>query len=328
MYAAIDIHKRVFQAAVIDDAGQVREERFPASAEGLADWLRRQSSPPRCVAIEATTGWRWIARELDRHGVEVRLVDPVQARGLQGRRRSPKTDRLDARWLALLLARDLAPQAWAPPEEIQRLRDLTRLRKALRDDHTAWAQRLHALLHQEGWPCERGRLLTASGRRWLDGLALHSHARAYVERTLAVMEALAAQLDDLEAELRRHAHDNPRCRALMTIYGVGPILACHLLAEIGDAVRFRRPRQLVRAAGLDPVVAESGDRRRRGRLSRQGSPHLRWALVEAAQHASRPESPDHQLYARLAARIGSRRARLACARKLARRAYHVLNQAS
>jgi transposase len=248
MYAAIDIHKRVFQAAVIDEVGEVVEERFAASAEALREWLRRQPVPLRCVAVEATTGWRWVARELERLGVEVRLIDPVQARGLQGRRRSPKTDRLDARWLALLLARNLAPEAWAPPAEIQRLRDLTRLRKALRDDHTRWAQRLHALLHQEGWPCTRGRLLTASGRRWLAGLALDAHTRSYLERTLAVMEALAGELEQLEAELRRYAKQDPRCQALCTIYGVGPIIACHLLAEIGDAARFRRPRQLVRAA--------------------------------------------------------------------------------
>ena len=129
MYAAIDIHKRIFQAAVVDDAGEITQERFDASPAGLADWLARNPDV-RCVAIEATSGWRWVARELGSLGVEVTLVDPVQARGLQGRRRSPKTDRLDARWLALLLARNLAPAAWAPPEEIQRLRDLTRLRPA------------------------------------------------------------------------------------------------------------------------------------------------------------------------------------------------------
>ena len=114
------------------------------------------------VAIEATTGWRWVARELQERGIEVRLTDPGQASALQGRRKRPKTDRLDARWLVLLLAREMLPEAWLAPEEIQRLRDQTRLRKALADDHTRWAQRLHALLVHEGWPCSRGSLLTAA----------------------------------------------------------------------------------------------------------------------------------------------------------------------
>jgi transposase len=108
------------------------------------------------------------------------------------------------------------------------------------------------------------------------------------------------------------------------IYGVGPILACHLLAEIGDARRFTRPRQLVRAAGLDPVVHESGDSRRRGKLSKQGSPHLRWALIQAAQHAHRRQSPDLARYQRGSRRLGANRAKLIVARTIAARAWHLL----
>src|SRR6266508_3286539 len=146
------------------------------------------------------------------------LVDPGRASALRGRRRQPKTDRLDARWLALLLARDLLSEceAWLPPAEIQHLRDRTRLRKALAGDRTGWAQRMHALLAQEGWPCARGRLLTSEGRRWRTALELEPHVRAQVD-------------------------------------------------VIGDARRFQRPRQLVRASGLDPSVIESAESKRRGR---------------------------------------------------------------
>jgi transposase len=115
------------------------------------------------VTIEATTGWRWVWRELAEYGFEVRLAEPVQARGLLGRRRSAKTDRLDARWLARLLAREMLPESWIPPEEIQQLRDRTRLRKALAEDRRRSAQRLHAYLLHEGWPCSRSRLPAARG---------------------------------------------------------------------------------------------------------------------------------------------------------------------
>ena len=115
--------------------------------------------------------------ELQARGVEVRLTDPGQASALQGKRKRPKTDRLDARWLVLLLARELLPGAWLPPEDIQRLRDQTRLRKALTDDHTRWAQRLHSLLVHEGWPCSRGSLLTDKGRARLPPCAcIRPHA--------------------------------------------------------------------------------------------------------------------------------------------------------
>jgi transposase len=168
--AAIDVHKQVLLAVVLDGgSGEVVEERL-AGRDALADWAMRWRERVEAVAIEATTGWRWVARVLLEAGFDVRLTDPGQAKALQGRKRRAKTDRLDARWLALLLAKQMLPQAWLPPEEIQYLRDRTRLRKALVDDRTRWAQRLHALLQQEGWPCQRSRLLTATGRRWAAAL--------------------------------------------------------------------------------------------------------------------------------------------------------------
>src|SRR5205823_11701751 len=127
-------------------------------------------------------------------------------------------------------------------------------------------------------------------------LKLPAHARLQVDSLLAVMAALETQLDVVDTELRRFARNDARCQALQSIYGIGPILACHLLAEIGEASRFQPADQITRLAGLDPVVDESGESRRRGHLAKAGSPHLRWALVEAAVHAHRPTAPDLALY--------------------------------
>src|SRR3989442_13742516 len=91
----------------------------------------------------------------------------------------------------------------ARPEDIQRVRDLTRLRQALRHDRTSWAQRLHAVLAHEGWPCSRSELLSSKGRRWLDGLQLDSHVRVLVDARLAVVDAVSAQMAEVERELRR-----------------------------------------------------------------------------------------------------------------------------
>jgi transposase len=327
LYAAIDIHKQAFQGAVLDpESGEVVEERFPADREALAVWAARWEGRLQAVAVEATTGWRWVWRELVALGFDVRLAEPVQARALRGRRRGAKTDRLDARWLAELLARELLPESWIPPMEIQELRDRTRLRKALAEDRRRWAQRLHAFLAHEGWSCSRSRLLTVEGLRWAASLRLSEHGRRQVESLLAVMAALEEQLDDVDAELRHLARDDARCRALQSIYGVGPILACHLLAEIGQALRFRRAQQITRLAGLDPVVEESGETRRRGRLAKAGSAHLRWALSEAAVHAHRSTAPDLELYRAVKERHHSAAARLTVARKIGKRAYHVLRE--
>jgi transposase len=323
--AFIDIHKHVFQACAVEpETGTLYDERFAASVEGVDAWLAGLPEPPRVVAIESTSGWRWVWRLLAERGIEVQLVDPGQARALQGRQRKPKTDKLDARWGVLLLEKEMLPQAWIPPIEIQQLRDQTRLRRALVVDRTRWAQRLHALLQHEGFPVRRSRLLTAEGRRWAASVSFAPHLRSIVDTMLSVISALDAQIDQLETTLRRFARSDARCRALTTLRGIGPIFACVLVAEIGDAKRFRRARQLVRAAGIDPVVADSADTRRRGRLSKAGSPHLRHALVEAATWAARPGSPDHPRYLATKQRIGSQKARISCARSLAGRIHRTL----
>jgi len=327
VYAAIDIRKRILQAAVLDpDTGELVHERLAASREVLSDWAMRWQTRLGVVALEATTGWRWAARELERRGLDVRLCDPGQARALGGSKRRPKTDRLDATWLVRLLAKEMLPLAWLPPAEIEQLRDRTRSRHALAKDRTRWAQRLHALLTHAGWPCSRSRLLTSPGRQWASALGLPEPTRASVEAMLTMINAIGDQIELIDREPRQRARSDPRPQALCTIFGVGPVLASHILAEVGDATRCRRARQLVRVAGLDPVVSESADTRRRGQLSKQGSPELRRALVEAAHHACRPRSPDHPLYLTVKSQRGSQRATLTIARKLPRRAYHLLNQ--
>src|SRR5256885_11790677 len=204
LYAAIDIHKHAFQAAVFDpESGEVVEARFSADRESLARWAEELQGRLEAVAIEATTGWRWVWRELVSHGFDVRLADPVQARALLGRRRSAKTDRLDARWLARLLAKEMLPESWIPPEEIQRLRDRTRLRKKIAEDRRRWGQRLHAFLLHEGWPCPKARLLTPQGLRWASALKLSEHGRLQVDSLLAIIAALEVQLDTVDAELYR-----------------------------------------------------------------------------------------------------------------------------
>ena len=116
LYAAIDIHKQVFQAAVLDsESGALVEERFSGDRESLDRWAEQWQGRVVAVAIEATTGWRWVWRELVARGFDVRLAESVQARALLGRRRSAKTDRLDARWLARLLAKEMLPESWIRP---------------------------------------------------------------------------------------------------------------------------------------------------------------------------------------------------------------------
>jgi transposase len=117
------------------------------------------------------------------------------------------------------------------------------------------------------------------------------------------------------------------CRALMGLFGFGEVTALAVLTELGDASRLSRSRQAVRCAGIDIGVHRSDRRSRLGKLTRQGSPELRWALYEAAQSATRPRSPDNAEYLRLKRRGKTHtQASLTIARKPARRSFHILRQ--
>jgi transposase len=136
---------------------------------------------------------------------------------------------------------------------------------------------------------------------------------------------LDAELDPIDQRLRALARRQPGCRALMrSHYGIGPVTAPTILAELGDARRFAGGDQVVRATGLDITVYSSDGKRSPGHLSRQGPEVLRWALFEAAKAAARPSSPDYAFYQQVKARQGGNRATLAVARKLVRRVRHTL----
>jgi transposase len=110
------------------------------------------------------------------------------------------------------------------------------------------------------------------------------------------------------------------------LYGVGPVVATAIMAELGDCRRFSRSNDAVRHSGLDVTVYQSDKKRAAGHISREGPDVLRWALFEAAQRACRSASPDHAYYREVADRIDHNRACLSVARKLCRRAYHILRE--
>src|SRR3954453_23272874 len=132
------------------------------------------------------------------------------------------------------------------------------------------------------------RLRSAEGRDFLARLPLPVDARERVEIALAMIDAIEAQLTPLERELRELARRQTGCRALMGLYGMGELTSLVTLCELGGVGRLSASRKAVRTAGIDIGVHRSDRRVRVGKLTRQGSPQLRWALYEAALAACRP----------------------------------------
>ena len=325
--AGFDVHRAQITFDALDtDTGELKRGRIDATPAGVERWVGRFAGREVHVALEACTGWLFVARALQRSGAIAHLAEPVETRALRGRKRRAKTDREDARWLRQLLGEGRLPESWLPPEHVREWRSRARLRKTLIDERTRWLQRIRATLFHHGVEGAPERLRTGDGREFLSQLKLPADARERIAIALAMVDSLELKLRPLEEELRKLARRQAGCRALMSLYGMGELTSLVTLTELGDVQRLSASRKAVRMAGIDIGVHRSDRRTRVGRLNRQGSPQLRWALYEAAQSACRPSSPDREDYLALKARgLSHTQASLTVARKLARRSFHVLS---
>ena len=286
--------------------------RWPADADGLARLVLERGTDVRAV-VEMMSGAIWVRDQLAAAGWQVQIAHARKVRDVAPL--ACKTDKVDARVLAELCRRDLVPELWVPPLEDRELRERLRRRMHLVRMRASAMNRIFGLLTQWGLRLSLQRL------RAPDAMALleqprHARGLAALDRRSARRDrpARRAHHPDRRTSSRPLARADARVVLLDTIPGVGDLLGLTLASEIGDVARFSSPRKLIGYAGLAPKISQSGDRSRTGALSKAGSRTLRWAAVEAAQHAWRPTNPWHQLYTDLAAarrqepRQGRRRA--------------------
>jgi transposase len=179
----------------------------------------------------------------------------------------------------------------------------------------ALIQRLRAVLLRQGI-IERARLNTARGLTALDAYALPTRAGEAVSQLRALIVALDDQTTRADAAVAAEVHRDAVSQQLLTITGIGPILGLTIRSEIGSIHRFPGPRELASYAGLVPRVDASAGRAHYGRITRRGSPWLRWALVEAAIHRIKQSDATGNGGRRLAVRKGALKARGAMARRL------------
>jgi transposase len=229
----------------------------------------------------------------------------------------------------MLLAEGRLPECWIPPGHILEARALLELYHDLRAEHTAWVQRIHAVLFHQGAPAlGGGTLRTAQGVAALREAAaccLSPAGQLQVATAVEVLEALEARMLELRHQLTDAARHLTGAKVLAArLYGVGPVTGLAITCWLAGKDRFSSSRQAVRFAGLDVTVWSSDRKGPPGRLSRQGPPVLRWAVYEAGKTHARTSAPDHRYYAQVKDRCNGKRAALSEARKILRQARHIL----
>src|SRR5271168_323418 len=189
----LDQHRAQITTEWIDTAtGEVSRSRIaPAHRESVRRFLARFDGLELEVALEATTGWRFVVEELQRVGASVHLAEPAETAARRGRKKREKTDRADARLLRELVMVGRLPESWIAPDHILDLRARVRLRHTLIDERGEWQQRIHAVLYHHGYPPRCG-LLTGENRAWLSALELPFCAREQITVGLAMSDAVDA----------------------------------------------------------------------------------------------------------------------------------------
>jgi transposase len=311
----LDVHREFCEVAICEDGVTRSAGRVPATPEGIGTLAGSLLASDR-VALEVTGSCWEVARILEPHVNRVVVVSPDDT-GITSTR--AKTDRLDARALALLLWKGELEAVWMPDQRCRILRRRLARREQLVHSRSRAKNEIHASLQrrlQPKPPCSD--LFGVKGREWLGGLELPPEERESVDAGIRHVEFLDQEIAAVEKLVARQALSWPEIRRLMTVPGVNLVCAASFIAAVGDPHRFLTSRKLVAYLGLDPKVRQSGEApARSGRISKRGSPIARWALVEAAWTAVLAPGPLHGFYERTRQRRGHGKAIVATARKLA-----------
>lgn len=322
--AGLDVHKKTIVIALIDARGALVEEAtIAARRPDLVAWLEdlgRKSRGLR-VALEASGSSAWVTYALLDAGVDVTAVHPNHVRAIAETKR--KSDRLDARKLAELHRLGALKPVHIPTLEHRATRLLLRQMRRLVNQRTRQKNTLLSILTELGHVCPWTDAFGKSGRRWIAGLELDPLVRLVVDQQLAAIELATRQLDELDARLEKELPASPLYQLLRTIPGVGLRLGAAIALEFDDIRRFATAKAAACYTGLIPSTFQSGEKRRGGRITKQGNGTLRWALIQAVIQLVRRDPGAKKRYERLRNRIKRDRARVAMARRLVVAIWHM-----
>ena len=325
-YLALDVHKHY---VVVGGVNAQQQVILPPRRLDLGEWVvwhTKHLHPTDAVVLEATTNaWTFFDQVAPRAGRTV-VAHPGLVKVIASAR--VKTDNRDVLHLARLLAANLIPEVWVPPQPVRELRALLAHRRRLIKMRTMTRNRLNSVIHRYNLTPPRGELFLPKHRAWWLELKVSLTEQLRIRQDLAILDQLAPAITEVDAELYRLSTVSPWAEAmpyLMQLPGFAIIVAMTVLAAIGDITRFPSAKKLVGYSGLGASVHDSGEMHRTGGITKSERKDLRWILVEAARMAVMHDPTWKARYARLETRLGSNKAIVVVARKLLVVVWHVLH---
>jgi transposase len=334
-YIGCDAHKKYSIFVDVNEAGKAGSAERVGHDRGLYRKYLGCLPPGSPIAIESVGNWYWMIDEMEKAGHQPILVNAGKAKLLMGH--INKTDKLDARGLALLNLNGSLPAVWIPPAELRDQRELSRMRMALAQVRTQYKNRIHAILAKYAISLEdevsdifgkKGRLLLNAAIQ-----ALPPETQRSIQEQLQLLDELTEHLERTEQHIHQVVAETPEMQLLKSLPGVGDILAIVIALEIGTVERFFNANKLASYSGTVPRVSSSGGKTHYGRVRADVNRYLKWAFIEAANCISLQQKRLEgrhvvNLLKRIQQRKGHPKAMSAVARHLAESAYIMLKYKS
>jgi transposase len=321
----VDLAKNVFEVAVADERYRVIQRKRLSRAR-FQQWIGQQETS--VWVLEACGSAHHWGRRLQELGHEVRLLPAQYVRAYVKRN---KTDRADA--AALIEASRCADLCPVPVKTVEQqcLQQVHRLREQYKSTRNGRINLLRGYLREYGIVIPQGVGRGIAAMR--EALAIADNGlpdvmRPWVCEVLEEIEQLKQRMQRIEGQLQEHAREDELVQRWLEVPGVGVLGASALRAQVGDFQRFRSGRHFASYLGLVAREHSSGERRRLGRMSKRGDVYLRTLLIHGArsaltaakraQKAGRPLDALRRWALATERRIGTNKATVALANKLAR----------
>jgi transposase len=324
LYAAIDLHSNNSVLVILDEQDRViYERRLPNKLPIILEQLAPHQGSIEAIAVESTFNWYWLVDGLMAAGYALKLVNTAAVKTYEGLKYTG--DEHDARHLAHLLRLGILPTGYIYPREGRAVRDLLRKRAQLVRYRTAQIISIQNLISRN-----RGEGISTDEIRRLDEPAILEMCAGDVVRALAIQSNLAVlrcldeQTRGLERAVLAQAKLRPEFDKLLTVDGIGKILAMTIMYEAGTMERFEEVGQFASYARCVGSSRWSNEKKKGEGNRKNGNKYLAWAFVEAAHFAVRYNERIRRFHQRKKAKRNMAIAVKAVAHKLARACYHVL----
>lgn len=323
LYAGVDLHSNNAFYGIIDDShGRVFQKRLPNELPAVLGALAPFKEDLEAIAVESTYNWYWLVDGLMENGYNVKLANPSAIGQYDGLKDA--NDKTDAFFIALLLKLGILPEGYIYPKEGRPVRDLLRRRSLVVRQRTA-----HILSFKSLCTRQTGKDISTNAIKNLDRESVSSllddeFLNLAGEMNLSLLACLTKEIRKIEKAVTAHVKLKPEFENLLTVPGIGKILALTIMLETGDISRFSGVGNYTSYCRCVEASRQSNGKSKGKNNSKNGNRYLSWAYVEAANFTIRFCPQAHRFYQRKVAQANRCLAIKALASKLSKACYYIL----